>query len=100
MFGVVHLRDRRLEPDVVIPALGETDGETGDRFHRERVRGHHRDLLRNRFVLTNWRAPLHTLVRPSARRLQQRLSATGCTRRKRETTCVERDQRELESLPF
>ena len=100
MLRVVHLRDCGLEPDVVTAAFSQCDGESGDRFHREGVGGHHRDLLRNGFMLANGRAPLHALLRPGARGEERCLAATGHARRQRETTSVQRNQRELEPLPF
>ena len=97
---VVHLGDRRFQSDVVVPAFGQSNGKTGDRLHGKCVGRHHRHLLRNRLVFADRRAPLHALVRPGARRLQQGLAAAGRTGRQRQTPCVERDERQLESFPF
>ena len=92
VLGVVHLGDRRFQSDVVVPALGEADGEPGDRFHREGVRRHHRRPSRDRFVLADRRAPLHALRGPGARRLQQRLAPARGARGQREAAGVQRDR--------
>ena len=83
------------------PCSASADGELGDRLHRERVRRHHRDLLRDRLVLADRLRPTARARSPTSRDdLQQRLAAAGAARGKREAPGVERDQRELESLPF
>ncbi len=78
--GVVQLCDRGLEPDVVPAPLVERGRQLGHRFHRERVRRHARDLLRDRLVLADRLAPLHALVGPVAHDAEQRLADAGAAR--------------------
>ena len=97
-FGVVELGDRRLEADVVPTALGHRPAQLGDRFHREGVRGHGAELLRDRIVLADRPAPLHALGGPAARDLETALPRGDRRDRQREPAGVQRNERELQ--PF
>ena len=77
--GVPHLGHRRLEADVGAAAVGHERGQVRHRLHREEVRRHAADLLRDRVVLADRLAPLHPLRGPAARDLE---AALGRPRRR------------------
>ena len=96
--GVVQFRDRRFEPDVVAPPVGHRAAQLGYRFHRERVRRHRPDLLRDGVVLADRLAPLHALVGPGAADLQAPLGGGHRGDGQRQPAGVEGDEGELETL--
>ena len=99
-FGVEQFGHRRFEAQIDIAAIRQTRRQPHDRFHRKRVRCHPRDLCRDRFVLADRCAPLHALVRPFVRDLQHPPPTRGTSGGNCQAAGIQRDQRELESLPF
>ncbi len=64
------------------------------------MRRHPRNLCGDRFVLPDWRAPLHAFACPLLSDLQHPPPARRTPGRNREAACVESDQRELQPEAF
>ncbi len=83
--GAEHLGHRGFEADVGLLPVHERRGEVGHRLHGEGRRGDARDLVGDRRVLSDGRAPLLALVRPrfaiSSERLPSPMQLAGSVRR-------------------
>ena len=98
--GVEQLRHRRLEAQVDVAAVRQPRGQPYDRLHGERVRRHPGDLRGHCLVLADRHAPLHALVRPLLRDVGHAPADGRAARGDGQPSGVERDQRELETLPL
>ena len=98
--GIEQLRHRCFETEIDVASISEAGRQPHDRFHRERVRCDPCDLRRDRFVLADRRAPLNALVRPILGDFEHLPSRRRAAGRYRETSGVERDQRELQPEAF
>ena len=96
--GVVQLRDRRLEADVVPAAVRHRAAQLRHRLHGERVRRHRADLLGDRVVFADGPTPLHSLARPLTGNLEAALPGGDRGDWEREPSGIEGDQAQLQTL--
>src|SRR5205814_4834325 len=96
--GVVELRDRGLEADVVATAVRHRATQLRHRLHGEGVRRHGTDLLGDGVVLADGATPLHALARPLTGDLETALPGGDRRDREREPTGVEGDETQLQAF--